>query len=402
MTKPYWLAALTLIFSACNSPAGDASTTSPTPRNLSVLKEGKALESSHAKDNSFQLYKLLASNPENVNFSPLSLKIAFSLIYPGTNGETQKLFERLFGFSESAVSPFKAEYELAEKIRSEQVPGVALSIANSVWAKNPKELFSNFKDSLKIQNAEVFKLNLEAMNAWVDNATSHKISKIVNFLSPSTQLVAINAIYFKQKWLSPFKSDKTVVAPFQASLNLSLKVPTMNDKKNIKYYEDETSKWISLPYQNSPLVMILALPIKRFDLNAVSEKLNSEYLINVTAQMKETNVTLSIPKFKFSKSESLKVILSQAGYEDLFTKGDYTKISKSKLSLSDVIQATSIEVDETGTEAAAVTAALMTRNMVMPPTLHKYFLADQPFIFMIQNESTKEIYWLGRVYQPNY
>jgi serpin B len=89
-----------------------------------------------------------------------------------------------------------------------------------------------------------------------------------------------------------------------------------------------------------------------------------------------------------------------AGYEDLFTRGDYSRLSKQKsFRISDILQATAIEVDETGTEAAAATAAVM-KATSLEITRPKFFKADQPFIFVLQNKRTNEVYFLGRVYNP--
>ena len=271
---------LTVLFTSCELFSKTVAPT-PTPIKTTILTTPNVLENKKPSETEFQFYQLLASNPENVNFSPLSLKIAFSLVYPGTADSTQKLFEKIFGFSEANPNPFSKEYELAAKIKDENSSENQLLIENSVWAKNSKEILPEFKESLKLQNAEVSKLSLDGMNEWVSDTTAHKITKIVDKLDPKLKLVIINAIYFKEKWAKPFEAKKTAIEPFQASPNLTQRVNMLHDERHILYYEDSASKWIALPYAKSPFVMYFGLPLKRFDLKSVDEKMNSTYVLSL-------------------------------------------------------------------------------------------------------------------------
>jgi serine protease inhibitor len=400
--KTNLLAVLLVTFTlvACKGPQKD-STPTPTPAPPSVKTAGKLMETTKPNETEFQLYRMLAASPNNINFSPLSLKIAFSLIYPGTAGDTQKLYEKIFGFSTANLNPFAAEYALATKTENLKSDTNQLIIANSAWLKNPKSVKSEFANSLQTQNAEIDKLNLEAINAWVAKATRNKIPKLLNSLDPSTRAVFINAIYFKQKWLAPFDAKSTTTDIFQTSLQASSRVPTMHTQKEVNYFEDKTSKWVGLNYADSPFQMLFALPMERFQLKAVEDSLSAEEISTLLDQMKPVQVQLSIPKFKFNEMASLKEILTNAGYGELFSDGNYSGISGQSSVLSDVIQAASIEVNETGTEASAATGTVMLRNLRMKePIFQKSFIADQPFLFVLLNKETKEIYWLGRVYQP--
>ena len=391
---------LVLGSSGCNLFSKTAAPT-PTPNKPPVISTGKVLETSKPTETAFQLYRLLAANPANVNLSPLSLKIAFSLIYPGTAGDTQKLYEQIFGFTEGTTNPFHAEYELAAKTEKLKSDTNQLVIENSAWMKSTKGVKDEFVESLKTQNAEIGKLSLDAINEWVASATHNKIPKLLSSLDPGTKAIFINAIYFKQKWLAPFDAKLTSTDQFQTSPYASSHVPTMHTEKEVQYFEDKTSKWVGLSYADSPFEILFALPAKRFDLRAIEDTLSMSQITNLLGQMKPVQVQLSIPKFKFNEMASFKALLKNAGYGELFSQSDYSGISTPSPVLSDVIQAASIEVNESGTEASAATGAIMLRNLrVKEPIFEKSFIADEPFIFVLLNKDTKEIYWLGRVYQP--
>jgi serpin B len=372
----------------------------PTPSQPSILASKNLLENEKPNDTAFQFYRLLATNPTNVNLSPLSLKIAFSLIYPGTAGSTRKLYEQIFGFNEAVTNPFAKEYDLSRKIEGEKSPERRLLIANSAWIKNPKDVLGGFVDSLDIQHTEIGKLRLEDMNEWVSQSTSKKNPKLFEKLPANLQFLIVNAIYFKQRWSAPFDPKKTSVAPFQSSPNETSNVSTIHDERDVPYYEDGKSKWIALNYEKSPFVMYLGLPLKRFDIRSIEDQISSGYVDILVSKLKHSKVNITLPKFKFAQTASLKAIFENAGYGSVFDKGDYSNVAKPKPVLSDVIQATSIEVDESGTESSVATGIVLREGAAREPLLEKSFFADQPFVFIVRNEETKEIYWLGKVHQP--
>ena len=234
--------------------------------------------------------------------------------------------------------------------------------------------------------------------------TQNKIQNLFDKLDPKTSTVFVNALYLKAQWNRSFEVTQTQPVFFRSSLHQATKVKMMNQTSSFNYYEDETSQWIELPYLNSTLSMILALPKKQLDLRAVEDKLSSDALATVIKNWTTQKVDLKLPQFKFSKYLDLTQTFMDAGYEDLFKNADYSRYQssagKQKL-LTRIIQATTIEVNESGTEAAASTAVMMAEaslklNLGNP----KKFYADQPFLFMIRNMQSGEIYFLGRVYDP--
>ena len=325
------------------------------------------------------------------------------MVYPGASGKTEKMLTDLFGFSTAEKLPAASEFELADQLAAKKDFATQLVIANSAWFKDAKNINPDFKNTLKELHADSFKISAKEINAWVSDHTHGKITKLFDQVDPEILAIFVNTIYFKAPWLFPFEKKNTVLAVFTSSKHLTLKVPTMHAQNHVQYYEDENAQWVELPYRDSDFLMRLALPIKKFDLRKVEEQLSQEYLSKVASKQTGTLVTLSLPKFKFNQQVSFKSIFTSAGYGELFSArpGDFAKMSKnSEFKISDVIQATAIEVDEVGTEAAAATAAVM-EGTSLSLSRPKVFNADQPFLFVLQNKKTSEIYFMGRVTDPS-
>jgi serpin B len=359
----------------------------------------KYMEPLKPNELAFQLFKLHSSEPANTNFSPLSLKMAFQLVYPGATENTKKTLETAFGFSIDQPNPFNAEIQLAAQSKSEN-SATKILIGNSVWVKDQSSILSKFKDALKTAGAELKTLNLNEMNSWVKNSTLGKIEKLFDALDSKTKLIALNTLYLKADWASPFTAEATIQAHFQSSPHGMITVKMMRQTSNYSYFEDATSQWLEMPYRDSPLVMTLVLPKKRFDLKSIEDSLSSKVMNAAISRFKPEQVELVLPKFKFESKKSMKTLLSEAGYSELFIGGGWGNLTKQNdLVISDVLQATALEVNEKGTEAAAATAIMMEKSS-FGGIMKKSFYCDQPFLFFLRNSKSGEIYFMGKVYSP--
>jgi serpin B len=336
----------------------------------------------------FQLYQLRSEEPSNVIFSPLSLKLAFELLYPGATGENPKILESAFGLN--------SKTHLSQ---SEGASAPEVKIANGIWMKDPKSALPTFKDAIKELGSEIRPLSVSSINDFVDSATQGKIEKMINSLDPQTALIAINALYFKGEWGSPFYSELTRAHHFSSSPYKTVVTEMMHQLGKFPYAEDEDSKWIDLPYKGSSMVMTLVLPKKRFELKVVHQKLTASKFQAALSKMKTEKVSLSFPKFRIQKKESMKELLISAGYGKLFDSTGWKKLSTHPLTLADSIQALSIQVDEQGTEAAAVTKMEMRETAMLELNL-KEFECDQPFIFILRNKKSGEIHFIGKLFEP--
>lgn len=379
---------------ACTKKDPAAPSPTPTPAVSDVLTTtGKALAKTKAGDLPFQLYRFLAADPKNVSLSPISLEQAFAMVYLGSNGTTKAQLEELFGFKGDAV----------ESIASEALPKeIELQWGNSLWAKPGKTLSPSYLQTVreKLDASFTPSLDVSKINGWVSEQTRGKIPKVIDQLDLRTVVVLVNALYLKAPWRTPFREETNQFGPFQSSPHQTINTVFMGGKTSLRYHETETARWVELPYQGDTLAMILALPKKRFDLRAVEEQLSGELIEKVAAGLRKESVDLRLPRFTIESSLSLRKLFVSLGYEELFEKGDFSRMTLMQdVRFGQILQATYLRVDEKGTEAAAATGVSLegTDGFLDEP---KQFYANEPFLFLIRNQKTGKLWFLGRVYDP--
>jgi serpin B len=360
------------------------------------MNESRVVEPSRSV---YDLYRLLGHDPKNVALSPLSLKLAFGILQPGASVSTKNSLEALFGLKPSQSPLFAAEFELLdETLKSKK--SFNLSITNSIWLKDPKQIHAEFKKSLSNLRTETHRLQLKELNAWVEKATNGKITQLIDKLPPTTQALALNTLYLHALWSRPFSKDQTVPGRFQPSPHATKVVPLMHQITTFRHQENQISRWVELPYRDTPLVMWIGLPKKRFDLQSVESKIGPDFLKSMEANWKEQVVDLVLPRFSVKLKQSLQPLMKEAGFGDLFVKGAFPKVMASgELSATDVIQAVSLDVREEGTEAAAATAVMLERSGFFGRSSVPFF-ADEPFLFLLVHPKSGEVYFMGRMSDP--
>lgn len=339
----------------------------------------------------WNLNELMPSD-KNYMFSPLSIKMALAMAAVGADGDTRDeilkalQIEDLNKFNEASAQ-FITEYSENEKVR--------LNIANSLWLNTDYykgvDFESAFKDTvLKYYQADSEKVNnanaVETVNNWVKNKTNGKITKLI---SDSDFLAYIvNAIYFKGEWARQFSQDATQKAEFTDRNGKSTEIDFMNMTGSFGYYADDSVQMLRLPYKDGKTSMYVAIPAGRAaDLDKNIEKMESK------------RVKLSLPKFKTEFDMKLIEPLSQLGIHTAFDKdtADFKNMftdTPDNIFITDVIHKTFINVDENGTEAAAVTGiSFGTTSMPVEPPVE--FIADSPFTYFIRDDASGEILFIG-------
>jgi len=302
-----------------------------------------------------------------------------------------------------------------------------LNIANSLWAQQGypildsylsilQEYFQSeirsvdFSDSLKTANE---------INQWVSDKTNEKIKEIItpDIIGQLTTLILCNAIHFKGAWMHPFSEENTKSESFFVSPTEDIQVNMMSHQKEYHYQEYDGFKLLEMPYrkeyneQREPISkadysMIIFLPDKESSLEELENQLNY-YLMKsyISSLMRSESVQVAVkfPKFRVENNFNLNEPLMAMGMENPFTSlADFSKITGNQdLFISDVIHKTYIDVDEKGTEAAAVTAIIMPRGiMPLPVEEVKEFHADRPFMYLIRENTTGSIIFIGKVVNP--
>ena len=244
----------------------------------------------------------------------------------------------------------------------------------------------------------------KTINDWVEKQTNEKIKDLLpaGAIDSLTRLVLTNAIYFKGTWAKQFDPKSTYDGQFWANGKDAVKAPLMHQSGEFNFYDSPDLKAVELPYSGQGLSMLVLLPTQCAGLADLEKKLTPEQLAKWTEQMKPTKeLSVTLPKFKFTSEFSLKDRLSALGMKDAFNpdKADFSGMNggKEEVYLSAVIHKAFVEVNEEGTEAAAATGVVVKARAVrVTPT----FIADHPFVFLIRDNKSGAILFLGRVADP--
>jgi serpin B len=295
----------------------------------------------------------------------------------------------------------------------ETMPGFKLNIANSAWAQYDRPFEQAYLDLLAENYAAGLYLtdfvgdpegSRQAVNEWVSQETEGKIEDLLlpGAINVLTRLILANAIYFNATWQTTFDEALTEQADFYLLDGNPVSVPMMaqSGPKSFGYFRGEGYQAIELPYSGGPLSMIIILP----DLDTFADfeaNLTPEQLAEITNSLEYRQVELKMPMFSFEAKLGLSETLKQLGMTDAFEAqvADFSGIDGTKdLVIQDVLHKAFIAVDEEGTEAAAATAVMI--GLTSMPVSDLQLTIDHPFIFLIQDQPTGTVLFLGRVLDP--
>ena len=362
----------------------------------------------------FELYSKLNENEKgNIFFSPYSISTALAMTYEGTKGQTAEEMQKVFHFPADIDVRGPAFAKIYNEINKKDKE-YKLNTANALWAQKDYAFLNSYFDLVgKYYGGKVTNLDFigeteksrVTINDWVEDQTNDKIKDIIppGVLNPMTRLVLTNAIYFKGTWVKQFDEKNTKEQDFRVSPGNTVKVPMMSlTGKDAKFNYTETDKLqvLELLYKGNELSMLVLLP-KEDNLDSISDSLNAEKLAGLRSSLREQQVDVFLPKFKFETKYFMADTLSDMGMPTAFTQGkaDFSGMTGNQdLFISKVIHQAFVEVNEEGTEAAAATVVIMTMSAMPRQTI---FMADHPFIFIIQQKETGNILFLGKVIDPS-
>ncbi len=398
----------------------DQMATTPSIVNVSEKHQQAGLQK--AQDNvvsgntefAFELYQQLRGEEGNLFYSPYSISTALAMTYAGARGETaaqmaetlhywpkQKPFHTMFGYIINLLNQLERKGDCQ------------LSVANALWAQKDYPFLDSFVELNKrhykagLENVDFIdnterEISRQRINRWVKDQTQDKIKNLIpkGVLTDLTRLVLTNAIYFKGDWANAFDAAKTKEAPFYVTPDKSVTAPLMFQSKMFEYGQTKQVKVLKLPYKGDDLSMVVLLPRGGHTLAEIEEQLTAEkfrYWSNLTGP---SEVRVFLPRFKMTSKFSLNEILADMGMPDAFGgKADFSGMDGTKmLYISAVLHKAFVEVNEEGTEAAAATGVVMTLK-AMPPRPNE-FRADRPFVFVIKDNHTGSVLFVGRVTDP--
>jgi len=347
-------------------------------------------------------------NPnDNVLLSPISASIALAMLSNGAVGETKDAINKALVFEGFTEEQINAYYKKIIQALPNLDPKTKLEIANSIWYHHDFNVLPDFlKANENFYHAKIAALDFTTPNApdiindWVSESTNGKIPTIVDQISPDMVMYLINAIYFKGSWQEKFETAKTSKMPFLKNDGSVLNADFMNVQKNFNIIDNDQLQGIELPYGNGQYSMYVLLPSEQQSANDFVKGLkDNDQLGEIYSKFNKAETNLFFPKFKFSYQNKLNDELSKLGMGIVFTdQADFTKIANESLLVDEVKQKAFIEVNEEGTEAAAVTSVgVRTTSMPIVHTL----TFDRPFVFFIRENNCGLILFTGVINDPS-
>jgi serpin B len=398
-------------FSSCNHE-----TASPDEIKTIKLDEKSAqiIEADNAFGLDFFQKVNLESEEENLMVSPLSVSLALAMTYNGANGQTKKAMEETLKLSGLSTDEINQSYQFLVDALLNVDKEVLIDIANAIFYKESFMVENDFiSTNQTYYDAQVSALDFSSpdakdiINGWVADQTNDLIKEIIDQVSGDHVMFLINAIYFKGTWKYEFDKNGTHVLDFKKSEAATIQVPMMNHEGTHLYSSNNLFQAVKLPYGNEHYYMVVLLPT---DGGTVEGLINELSMSNWETWMenfsKQSKVNITIPRFKFEYEIKLNGILEDMGMGIAFKSGlaDFTKINKGgNLNIDEVKHKTFVDVNETGTEAAAVTSVGMVNTSVGGSEASVInFKADRPFVFAIIEADTEAILFLGKVSNPEY
>ena len=358
----------------------------------------------------FKLFRELvrANDTSNVFCSPFSVMLCLMMVWEGATGETREAMAKVL---EIVEDPEGCQRFLKTALAISG-PGLELAIANSLWCDEQARMLPAFLSMAREKYAaEVVSLPFESPNAvpringWVAEKTRGKIGNIIDALAPSGLLVALSAIYFKGVWEAPFEKSVTREERFFTPGNHSIKVPLMRRSGYYPYHEESAFQAVRLPYQGDRVGMYIFLPRKKSGLPAFLRTLTSAQWGRWMWTFTQTEGLVGLPRFKFEHCVELVPILANLGMSDAFNperaQFDGMALPPPPIYIGQAIHRALVEVNEEGTEAAAVTAVTqcLAAKSAPKPRLFQMIL-DRPFFFAIRDDHSNMILFMGAVNDP--
>jgi serpin B len=348
-----------------------------------------------------------AVQSKNYFLSPAGLAFALAMVENGAKGETLRQFAATLQGNGISLDDLNAANKALLDLLTSSDPKLKLEIANGMWTDKNALLEPEFVAANKsFYNAQVFNADFQdrdtvkTINDWVSAQTDGKITQMVQApLDPMLRLIVLDAVYFKGQWANPFDPKQTKELPFTLAGGDVVKNSRMVKSGKFRYFENDDFQAVDLPYAGEGFSMEVFLPKKTLD--DLFKNFTAEQFQQWTKQMELRGGILELPKFKLQNEYELKPVLSVMGMQQAFTpEADFRGISKERIYISRIEQKTYVDVNEEGTEAAAVTGIFATRSAAVAELRPFYMDVNHPFLMAIYERKTGLILFLGAIMDP--
>ncbi|PIQ29101.1 proteinase inhibitor I4 serpin [bacterium (Candidatus Blackallbacteria) CG17_big_fil_post_rev_8_21_14_2_50_48_46] len=414
------LLAGSLLLAACTGSANSGTPSSPSSNtSIKTLQAPTSAELQAVQDSGLaqaqtrfglDLFRQVVAEKPNQNhfISPLSVAIALGMVYNGATGTTRQEMAKTLQIEGMDLAKLNQAQLTLRKRLMNQGSGVRIDLANAIWARKGTEFNPNFlKTNQDFFNARTTALDfadplsVQTINAWASDNTQGKIPKVIDKIDAQTLMLLMNAIYFKGSWNTPFEKSQTQDRAFKDATGKTSQTAMMRRYGKFRYLRDSGQQFqaVALPYgQDKSVNMVVFLPDPESKSSEFLNKLTASQLEDWLSRFRSQDGEVVLPRFKLEYEVGLNQVLKNMGMEMAFdeSRADFSDlISSEKAFISQVKQNSFVEVNEEGTEAAAVTTVTVGATSVQLPQEPFSFVADHPFVYLIYDQTAHSILFSG-------
>ena len=400
---------LTVMFAAGHVASAERA----RPDQATVAQQREAGQAANAF--AVDMYQQFAGEEGNIFFSPFSVSTALGMTSAGAKEQTlDEMLMALRWTADGKPAPMHEQTGtlLASLNKAGEAGDFQLAVANRLWVQEGYQFLKPCLDLVEKHygaDPEAVDYTSDAegarkkINTWVEEQTSDRIKDLIpsGALTPLTRLVLTNAIYFKGDWVHQFDKKNTKAMSFLAKPGKSSDVPMMYQKEKFSYREDETAQVLTMPYAGRRLAMTVILPKEKNGLAALEKNMTAKQLTQWLSPSGRRDAKVWLPKFKMDYSKTLNEPLQAMGMKRAFDipggSADFSGMTpKPELYITAVVHKAFVEVNEEGSEAAAATGVIMATRAAMRPQPVVEFKADHPFLFVIKDNISGAVLFMGR------
>lgn len=347
---------------------------------------------------------------KNTFISPTSIALALAIAANGAGGGTRDAMLKTLGAPGTSIDGFDTSNRALMAELTHPGSDLQFSIANALWLNNrfallptfvttSRDVFSATAQDLPFGNASAAK----TINDWVDRHTNGRIPEIVDSTDPNDVLVITNAIAMKAKWIVAFEKSDTHDAPFETAAGGHVTVSMMSHSGTYAYADTGGWQVARLPYRGDRFAMYVLLPHKGTALSDALQAFDRAAFERVISGLTDQRIAFAMPRYTATFKAQLNEPLEHLGMSQAFDPGtaDFGNLvaPPQRAYISLVVHRAFVRVDEEGTEAAAATAVGMRATAIMMPPQTR-MLVDRPFLMAIRDDKTKQILFLGAIFDP--
>ena len=361
----------------------------------------------------FRLFEELNPGERNLAVCPYGARVLLGMLWEGSTGETRREMAEALRLNEDPNSSGNCYERLGRPLGFQletERRGLEMLTANSLWCDDGFAPREEYAKTLKEHYwAEIQTVSFRApdaagkVNAWAGEKTHGRIPTVIGSLEGKSPMIALNAVYFKGLWITPFKAEQTKEEKFTLQDGKKELVPMMRRSGTFRYEERDGAQIVGLPYKGG-MSMCVVLPPREASFPKFCAEWSNAVGAGWNVAVEERPGHLRLPRFRIETHADLTAPLKAMGMGQVFdpARAALEGISDAKpLYLMGVLQEDFVEVNEKGTEAAAVTHVMVGAALHQaPPPPPFEMIVDRPFVFTIRDDLTGTVVFLGAVVDP--